>query len=168
MGIFMFFFEKGGVMALAERVKTFLELQGVNYQLVSHPRSLSSKQTAAAAHVQEDHIAKAVVYEDEEGLLMVVLPGDQWVKVKSLERELNRALTQVEENRLKDLFPDCVIGAIPPLGNVYGMETVVDEVLNSLANIYFEAGDHEHLVLVKGEDFRRLVSGARHGHFSHA
>jgi Ala-tRNA(Pro) deacylase len=43
----------------------------------------------------------------------------------------------------------------------------MDEALTTLANVYFEAGDHEHLVHTSGDDFKHLLSGVRHGHFSH-
>lgn len=39
--------------------------------------------------------------------------------------------------------------------------------LASLANIYFEAGDHERLVHTTGDDFQRLLGGVRHGYYSH-
>ena len=81
--------------------------------------------------------------------------------------ELNRELELVEEDEFAKLFPDCEPGAIPPLGPAYNIETFLDEALKSLANIYFESGDHEHLIHTSGEDFKKLLSGVRHGHFSH-
>jgi Ala-tRNA(Pro) deacylase len=64
------------------------------------------------------------------------------------------------------LFPDCAKGAVPALGAAYGLETFLDEALTSLANVYFEAGDHRHLLRVSGDAFAELLAGARRGHFS--
>ena len=101
------------------------------------------------------------------GYVLVVIPGNAWVKLEALRQELDRPLELAEEAEIEPLFPDCRPGAIPPLGQAYGIETCLDEALTSLANVYFEAGDHEELVHVSGEAFNTLLQGARQGHFSH-
>lgn len=154
-------------MAIAETVKHYVEQKPVEYELVSHPHSGSSHETAEASHVNEDHIAKAVIVRDETGYAMVVVPASNYVEMKHLRKELDREFELVEENEFARLFPDCEAGAVPPLGPAYGIETFLDEALTSLANVYFEAGDHEHLVHTGGDGFRVLMSGVRHGHFSH-
>jgi Ala-tRNA(Pro) deacylase len=77
-------------MAIAETVQRFLELQSINYGLVPHPHTGSSHETAEAAHVSEDHIAKAVIVKDAAGYAMVVVPASNWVEVEHLRKELNR------------------------------------------------------------------------------
>lgn len=153
-------------MAIAETVKNFLTEHAVDYNLPYHPHSGSSHETAEEAHVDEDHIAKGVIVKDASGYAMVVVPAINYVEMKRLRKELNRDLELVEEDEFSKLFPDCEPGAVPPLGTAYGVETFLDEGLASLANIYFEAGDHEHLVHINGDDFRNLLSGVRHGHYS--
>lgn len=154
-------------MAVAKTIKQFLESTSIDYGLVTHPHTGSSHESAEASHVREDHIAKAVIVKDATGYAMVVIPTNKWVEMKHLRKELDRDLELVEENELSELFPDCELGAIPPLGPAYSVETLLDEALTTLANVYFEAGDHEHLIHTTGEDFKRLLSGVRHGHFSH-
>ena len=154
-------------MAIAETVQRFLEQHSVEYDLISHPHSGSSHETAEAAHVSEDHIAKAVIVKDMAGYAMVVVPASNWVDVEHLRKELNRDLHLATEEELAKLFSDCEAGAVPPLGPAYGVETFLDQALTSLANIYFEAGDHEQLVHMAGDDFRTLLGGVRHGYYSH-
>jgi len=154
-------------MAIAETIQRFLEQQSVEYDLVPHPHTGSSHETAEAAHVDEDHIAKAVIVKDEAGYAMVVVPASNWVEVGHLRKELNRDFHLATEAELAKLFNDCEAGAAPPLGIAYGIETFLDEALTSLANVYFEAGDHELLVHTTGEGFRTLLSGVRHGYYSH-
>ena len=76
-------------------------------------------------------------------------------------------LEPATEEEIATLFKDCEPGAVPPLGPAYGVETLLDEALASLDEVYFEAGDHEQLVHVNGEGFRNLLRGVRHGYFSH-
>lgn len=154
-------------MAIAKTLQQWLQQQDAGYETLPHPKTYSSRDSADAAHVREDHIAKAVILKDGEGFLMAVIPADQWIKLHSINEELNRELELAEEKEIDALFQDCQPGAIPPFGQAYGLETVLDEDLISLANVYFEAGDHEQLLHVSGDDFHRLMRGIRQGHFGH-
>ncbi len=154
-------------MAIAETVQRFLEQHSVEYDLISHPHSGSSHETAEAAHVGEDHVAKAVIVKDTAGYAMVVVPASNWVEIEHLRKELDRDLHLATEDELAKLFSDCEAGAVPPLGPAYGIETFLDQALLSLAYVYFEAGDHLQLVHTSGNHFRALLGGVRHGYFSH-
>lgn len=154
-------------MAVAETIQRFLEQHSVEYDLVPHPHTGSSHETAEAAHVNEDHIAKAVVVKDTAGYAMVVVPASNWVDFEHLRKELNRDIHLVAEDELAKLFSDCEAGAVPPLGPAYGIETFLDQALTSLANVYFEAGNHEQLIHTAGDDFQTLLAGVRHGYYSH-
>jgi Ala-tRNA(Pro) deacylase len=154
-------------MSVAETVQRFLVRHAVDYDLVPHPHTGSSHETAEASHIREDHIAKAVVVKDADGYAMVVIPASNWVEMDHLRKELNRDFHLATEDEIATLFSDCDVGAVPPLGPAYGIETYLDQELKSLANIYFEAGDHEELVHTCGDDFQTLLSGVRHGYFSH-
>ena len=154
-------------MAIAEKVKKFLAQVSVDYDLVAHPHTGSSHETAEASHVREDHIAKAVILKDYTGYARMVVPASNFVELKHVCKAFNRDLELVDEDELVRLFPDCDQGAIPPLGLAYDIETFLDESLTTLADVYFESGDHEHLVHVTGDNFKRLLSGVRVGHYSH-
>jgi Ala-tRNA(Pro) deacylase len=67
-----------------------------------------------------------------------------------------------EEDELRALYRDCDLGAVPALSNAYGLEVIWDDQLRSVPDIYIEAGDHEHLVHLSGEEFNRLLRGMPH------
>ncbi|MEW5755909.1 MAG: YbaK/EbsC family protein [Pseudomonadota bacterium] len=154
-------------MTIAATLKKALEQHGVHYALIAHPKTASSRESARAAHVYEDHIAKAVIVKDDQGYAMVIIPGDHWVKLEALHKALDRDFEFATEEEITRLFPDCHPGAVPPMGVAYGLETYLDDDLTTLANVYFESGNHRHLVHVSGEAFRALCAGVRRGHFSH-
>jgi Ala-tRNA(Pro) deacylase len=158
---------KETAMAVAETVHRLMVQHSIEYDLVPHPHTGSSHETAEASHISEDHIAKAVIVKDEAGYAMVVIPANQWLDMKHLREELDRELHLAEEAEIGKLFPDCETGAMPPLGPAYGIETFLDQALVSLANVYFEAGDHESLIHVSGDDFQTLLGGVRQGFYSH-
>ena len=154
-------------MSIAATVQSYLSELQLDYKMVPHPITYSSHETAQSTHIFEDHIAKAVIVKDTQGYAMVVIPANNWLKLHVLKDELDRDFQLADESALPELFSDCQPGAIPPLGPCYKLETFLDEQLTSLSNVYFEAGDHIHLLHVSGEAFLTALKGVRHGHFSH-
>jgi Ala-tRNA(Pro) deacylase len=152
-------------MSTATRVESHLREHGVPFELLPHKTTGSTHESASAAHVPEDHIAKAVMVRDSQGHAMVVVPGDTWVHLDALNKDADRFFKLDEESELSELLPDCAPGAVPPMGLVYGIETYLDEALTTLAKVYFESGDHQNLVQVAGSDFVKLLAGVRQGHY---
>ena len=155
-------------MAIASTVSNYLRARDVEYDVLTHPHTATSGESAQAAHVPGSRLAKSVILEDEQGYLMVVLPSTRQVNMQELQRQLNRNLVLATENELGGLFADCEIGALPPIGSAYGVETVVDDAIAEQPDVFFEAGDHEQLIHVSAENFELLLGeNVRHGRFSH-
>jgi Ala-tRNA(Pro) deacylase len=153
-------------MAIAARLKWFLDSRGAHYDLVPHPPTSTSLGAAEAAHVPGDRVAKSVLLEDERGYVVAVLPASHRIRIRELTEQLERSLELASEPELEELFRDCEPGAVPPVGAAYGLPTVVDDSLLNAPEVYFEAGDHEDLVHLSGVEFLSLLAGARHGTFS--
>lgn len=155
-------------MSIASTVSNFLAERDVPYDILTHPHTTSSGESAQASHIPGARVAKSVVLEDDLGYLMVVVPANRHVDLGELHRQLNRDLGLATESELGGLFADCEIGALPAVGPAYGLETVVDDAIAEQPDVYFEAGDHEQLIHVSGEVFHSLLGeGVRHGSFSH-
>lgn len=153
-------------MAVAVTLQHFLEHNRIDYDLVKHPYADDSLGAAECAHIAPEKIAKCVILEDEGGYVMAVCPASHRIKLGKLYREINRRLDFASEDELADLFGDCVLGAIPPVGDAYDVEVVVDDGLFEGSDVYFEAGDHEELIHVSAEAFERLMRHADHAPFS--
>jgi Ala-tRNA(Pro) deacylase len=156
-------------MAIAKTLERHLQDTGCRYELVTHPHSGSSMQTAEVAHVPGDALAKGLVLRDEAGLLLVVVPSDYHVQLDALNTLLDRELAFVAERELAGIFPDCEPGAVPPIGAAYGIATLWDPEasLGVQQHVFFEAGDHLTLVRVSGKQFHELMATADRAHFSH-
>lgn len=147
-------------MSIASRVKSFLESNDFQYEEMPHVRTASSHQSARAVKVFPEFVAKAVLLEDESGYLLAVLPASDHVSLSALHESLGRRLELATEAELPALFGDCEFGAVPPVATPYGIPIVVDETVLALPTVYFEAGDHEDIVAMEGEEFRRLMGDA--------
>jgi Ala-tRNA(Pro) deacylase len=116
--------------------------------------------------VPADSLAKPVLLEDERGYVMAIVPASHRVDLGRLNHQLHRELELAREREIAELFHDCERGAMPPLGGPYRIPTVYDDSLEGHSEIYFEAGDHEDVVHLRGRDFLRLLEGSLHGRFS--
>jgi len=153
-------------MNIAPTVHKYLLAQQADYELIPHPHTESSNGTARAAHVPGACVAKAVLVRDPAGYVLAVLPANRQVALAQLGSALGReALQLAGEAELKQTFADCAPGAVPPLGSAYGLPVVLDEALAAQPEVYFEAGDHEHVVHMTRSEFQRLLPEASHARF---
>ena len=153
-------------MPIARRLQWYLDASGVRYEVLPHPHSTNSRETAHEAHVPPGRLAKPVLLEDERGYVMAIVPASHRVDLGRLNQQLHRELELAKEREIAELFHDCERGAMPPLGGPYRVPTVYDDALEAAPDIYFEAGDHEDVVHLPCSEFLRLLEGSLHGHFS--
>lgn len=154
-------------MSIAKTVVDCLQQDRVPYDVLSHPRTTCARETIASAALPADRLAKAVVLSDGRRYVMAVIPANKHISLRSLSRRLKRDLALAQEGALSPVFKDCEPGAIPPLGPAYGLETIVDESLAGQPEVYFEAGDHEELIRVTGEQFVTLLRRAQYERLTH-
>jgi Ala-tRNA(Pro) deacylase len=154
-------------MTIAYRLRQYLDNAGITYDLVAHPRTMTSSRSAQAAHVPGQKVAKPVVIHHELGYVLAVVPSTHRVELGALQSILDKRLGLASENEVATLFDDCDLGAIPPIGAAYGVPVVLEESLGDASDMYFEAGDHTSLVHVDGSAFRTLTKDARRARFSH-
>ncbi len=153
-------------MAIGRKLKEYLADARVEYDLVDHPRTEGSSQTAHAAHIPGDRLAKGVVLHHGDEYVVAVLPSTNLVDFSVLQETLGGSIELASESEIDDLFQDCMRGAIPAAATAYDLKTVVDEALDDQPEIWFEGGDHRTLVHVAQKDFRRLMMDAQHAQFS--
>jgi Ala-tRNA(Pro) deacylase len=154
-------------MPIARTIEEFLKSHGVAYEVIQHPRSVSSMRTAQVAHIPGDRLAKSVLLEDDDGYLMAIIPSTHRIDLGKLHHQLNRRVGLAIEKEVTELFSDCDPGAIPAIGAAYRVDTIVDDTLLQQPDVYFEAGDHEALVHMSGQAFSTMMADAAHGRFTH-
>ena len=140
-----------------QRLKEFLDANGVQYILISHSRAYTAAAIGAITHIPGKVIAKTVMVKLDGKLAMVVVPGSRHVNLGALKSALgvNSALL-VTEPEFADAFPDCEVGAMPPFGSLYGLQVYVDETLTHDEEIAFNAGSHRELMRMRYKDFEQL------------
>jgi Ala-tRNA(Pro) deacylase len=152
-------------MPIAPTLQKYLD-QNVTYEVVTHEPTMSSMRTAQACHVSGDCVAKGVVLRRDGGYMLAVLPASHHIRLSDLRTELGDDVDLADENEINQLFRDCAHGAVPPIGECYGLDVIVDDTVQAQPDVYLEAGDHATMIHLNQAQFARLLAGARHGRFS--
>jgi len=148
-------------MSIAYRVQDYIAENGLAWDPLPHRASATCREAARVAHVPPGQVAKAVVLKDELGFVLAVIPADAHLDMAPLGEALGRDLHLATESELARLFPDCVPGAVPPVGAAYGVATLWATRLGDAHDIYFEGGDKQTLVHMLGADFAELMRKVR-------
>ena len=153
-------------MAIALTLQKYLDAKNVRYDLMSHKPTSSSMETAEVCHVSGDCIAKGVLLRDETGYALAVLPASHHIRFSALKSQLGEDVELASEYEAAELFQDCTRGALPAVGECYGLDMIVDDSIEKQPEVYFEAGDHGTLIHMSHAQFAALTAAARHGSFS--
>lgn len=145
-------------MAIPRSIEQFFTDQHVAYSLIPHRAAYTAQEEAAMAHVPGRQWAKTVACVADDRPVLAVVPAPARVDLDRL-RELAGARDAhlASERELERLYPDCEVGAMPPLGPLYGQPVFVDRALAAADEIVFDAGSHSNAVRMKYEDFARVV-----------
>ena len=146
-------------MPLSERLRTFLDSRGAEFTLTAHPKAFTAREVAMAEHLSLREVAKTVVLFGDGAYHIAVVPASKLVDFHEVRAALGLSQARLAtEKELAELFPDCELGAMPPLGPLYGLPVYLDAVLAGQDTIAFNAGTHCDVIHMRTADFRRLVS----------
>ena len=136
------------------RLKEFLDAHHVKYVTISHSPAFTAKEIAASAHIPGKQLAKTVMVLIDGKMAMAVLPASSSIDF-SLLREMGGAkeVRLASEPEFSAMFPECEPGAMPPFGNLYGMQVFVAGILTEDEEIAFNAGNHHELIKLAYRDF---------------
>ena len=141
-----------------KKLKELLDAHNVRYETISHSPAFTAQSIAAAAHISGRQLAKIVMVKVAGKLAMAVLPACCRIDFALLKETVG--VDDVElahEYEFKELFPECEVGAMPPFGNLYGLDVYVAEKLPNDGQIAFNAGSHTELMKLDYKDFANLV-----------
>ena len=140
------------------KLQSILDDMGVNYRVSHHPTVYTAQMLAEAEHVPGRKVIKPVVVQADGEFVMCALPACYRVDIEELKDQLQaQDVRLVEEPKLTELFPDCELGAAPPIGRLYGMTTLMDESLIADDRVTFQAGTHDAAVTMSLAEYRRVA-----------
>lgn len=141
----------------AERVRQHLKTHGVGYEVHEHATTYTAHEVAAAEHVPGANVAKSVLLQAGDDLVMAVLPATCKVDMIKARAVFGSEVHMAREDDFCAVFGDCEPGAEPPFGNLYGLRTFVDRRLTA-EHITFNAGTHTEAMTIALTDYMGIVN----------
>ena len=143
---------------ILQKLREFLDVQNIRYVIISHSMAFTAQEIAQSAHIPGREIAKTVIVKIDGRMIMAVLPASEMVDFNLLKAITGTAdVTLANEDEFTALFPECERGAMPPFGNLYGLEVIAADSLADDADIAFNAGTHRELVRMAFKDFMEVT-----------
>jgi Ala-tRNA(Pro) deacylase len=142
----------------ARKLKEFLDSQAVKYLKIGHSPAYTAREVAQSLHIKGHKVAKTVIVFIEGKMAMAVMPANHSIDFEHFRKATGaQEIKLATEGQFKDTFPDCEVGAMPPFGNLYGLDVYVDQHLTDDEEIFFNACSHTELIRMSYLDFERLV-----------
>ena len=142
-----------------KRLKEFLDSHRIKYVIITHSLVYTAQEIAASAHIPGKILAKTVIVMIDGKMVMAVLPASYKIDFDLFKEATGASKVElVSEEEFKSMFLGCETGAMPPFGNLYGIEVFVSKTLAENEEIAFNAGTHRELIKLAYKDFEKLAN----------
>ncbi|GMR20335.1 MAG: aminoacyl-tRNA deacylase and HDOD domain-containing protein [Gammaproteobacteria bacterium] len=131
---------------MSSLLESFLMRQAVHFTVLTRKQITSQR-----------NLLKAIPLTDTLGTLLAVFPHSHTLDIAALNKLLKRQLKPSPPATITALFADHKAEAIPPLGVLYDMPTMVDKSADWLPALVFCCGDKEHYIQISKRDFDRIL-----------
>lgn len=146
-------------MSVYEKIIQLLEENKCLYQARDYEPTPTCEDSARVRGTSMDQGAKALICFADKKPILIVLPCSIKLDAKKFKLDYGikdlRFATPDEVQELTGLQ----IGAIPPLGNLFGMPTYIEKNLGTNESIAFNAGDRCKSVIMKYIDYETVSGG---------
>jgi Ala-tRNA(Pro) deacylase len=138
----------------------WLKRHGVEYEIHEHDPAFTARATATAEGVDPRTFAKVVALATADGgHVLVVLDATDHVDLHKARSVLGTTdVRLLSEAELTALAPDCEVGAMPAVGDLFGLGTFADYAVRDDPDISFNAGSHHFSARVDRAAWERADS----------
>jgi len=145
-------------MSMSRKLSNFLEKKHFNYAHIEHSKAVTASALAAKLRCPQACLAKNIVVNIDGRLYMALLPASEKIDLHALKDETRaHHLNIASERELKEVFPDCDLGAIPAFGNFYDFKVIISDHLLKSEKIYFNAGTYTDAIMCRTDEFIKMV-----------
>jgi len=143
---------------MLKRLTDYLDRNHIKYVVLTHSPAYTATEIASLVHLPGNEVAKTVIVNMDGKKAMAVLPASHMIDFGVLREALAaHDMELAGEADFKELFPECELGAMPPFGNLFNLEVIVDRSLTGWHDFAFNAGTHREMIRMAYPDFERLV-----------
>ena len=145
-------------MTIPRALRSFLKEHHIKHRTIVHPSAYTAQQLAHVQHVKGEDILKVVLLKSGDQYVMALLPACYKVDFTGMKKRLGvQELRLGTEEEIRKLFPDCEIGAIPPVAELYHLKLYADESLKKNKDVLFSAGTHREAMRVNFKELAKWI-----------
>ncbi len=127
----------------------WLASHDVEYEVREHTLTFTARETARVEGVDPRRFAKTLAIEvGGTGHVLVVLDAIDHLDLSRASRLLGQEARLLTESELLGLCPDCDLGTMPPVGDLWNVRVYADFAIREDPEITFHAGSHRFTVTV--------------------
>jgi Ala-tRNA(Pro) deacylase len=163
--------------SIPSKVIKFLDKSGVKYEIIKHRTVYTAYDKAATLRIKPSIVGKTLVLKTDSDMAMVLIPGNKNLDKVKFQKVLNiwrkkqgmkliKKIDFISEVVMKNKFKGMKLGAIPPLGKLFGLPVFIDKGLTKEKSIFVNTGIYEESFRVAPKIFDKLETIA--GVFSKA
>ena len=149
---------------VVQKIRDLLEKNNITYKFFAHDTVRTSEEAAA---LRPDYTlrqgAKALIlqvtdFNGEKKFVMAIMPADRKLDAKKLKT--SRGLKKVRfatKEEADEITNGVEFGGVPPFGNIFGLDVIIDPTLFENKDIIFNCGDRRASIALRSEDYAQLV-----------
>jgi len=151
-------FVKEALNAVFEEIKSVLNKEKIDYEVLEHRAVFTSKEAAEVRGTELKQGCKALVLKTDEGFIQAVVPGNKELDMERLQKlTLFKKLEMADAKEVRKAT-GCNIGSVPPFGNLFKLKTYFDKSIAENEVVAFNAGSHTRSIKMKAKDLVRVVN----------
>jgi Ala-tRNA(Pro) deacylase len=149
---------------VVSQIVKLLEKNQVWFETFEHEPVRTSEEAAKLRHGYSLHqgakslLIRVKVSKTQRKFVMLVVPGDTRFNSAKAEQILgSKDLRFATETEVGELTGGIQPGGVPPFGNLFELEVIVDPTLLANEKIIFNAGDKSFSIGMKSVDYVEIV-----------
>jgi len=142
--------------ALTARLLQMLTDRAVPHRVMRHAPVRTSEEASQVRGTPLDAGAKALVCQADDRVVLIVVPADARLDNRAFRQQAGvKNVRMIDAERILELV-GAPVGAVPPFGSLFGLQTYADRDVVERELIAFNAGGRDISVTMRGPDFGAL------------
>lgn len=142
-------------MPLTKKLENFLKKHKIKYQILNHKTVYTAFDKSQTLKVSPKKVVKTLILKIDKNLAFVLIPGDKKLdlrKVKKLGKNVSLATEKLLQRKLKGTK----VGAVPPFGSLWKLQTFGDKLLKKQKEIIVNGGDWQTSLLISPKELEKI------------
>ncbi len=142
-----------------KKLLAYLKAQKVKAKVIKHAVAYTAQELAAQQHIPGKQVVKSVLIRTaKDTYVLAVLPAVYLIDFKKLKKVVKSSQAKLAaEKEIKKVAPDYEIGAMPPFGGLFGIDTYIEKTLSEDKEVVFNAGSHKQMLKMSYKDLEKLA-----------